>query len=509
VLDLGFSRSKVRFGPVERLVLRAVENLTSVWPAGALLIVLVEKVPRRSSAFAAMLSFEGIEGSVLFVDTSGNVLADPSVALKLNSTDLSEAARQSPEELRSRALAKTLRRRGVFRVSTSPRLEYSTLKFSSSPNELGALLAEFFAEKSVDVAIVDDEYASWLHDAVARSQSLVGRDLARYSLKDLDLESDERKLKTLRRNARAAVRDADEQICLLLPMVKNGERINHLFAKIARFAKRDLLVLSIFMSDVDSRISATPSMANRLSEGDTGSVASRVQIPTSTGDVDVHYFTRGDIRRVGQESWQVLMAKFFREDLEDGDPVWKPSAAGLWMLLNEGASTSNYEKTDHGVLMRMRLDEFDHGWLAASLVQLVLRERHWLTSEVLFVTPDDPSSISPIALKLREQFDVAIVQVPRADFSASSPTVTSEVRDKLLRYSSQRIVVADESAVTYKTMHGLRLAVSRAIGREPDLYVSILDLSRGEGEPPLNYMSMFQWTPLPRSDVRNQSAQEG
>lgn len=496
ILDLSFTRAQVRFGVIEQIILAAVRNVAPVWSAGARLVLLVERNPRPGDDFAEILTITEMNGATVFVDARGNLLGDAVTGWSDGAAArVAEVARPTPEQLRAAARARSLRRRGVFRVQTSSRLQYSAFKFSTDENALASLLAGYLQAESVGVVVYDHPGAPWLEHAVLSAATTLADHVACFSTDDLFESPEDRTPPDVAPVMRALMEAEDSRACIIVPMVKNGERLAELTAAIRRVGPADIRILAIFLSP--------PSASGiGLSSPTAGGWAASANIPINGVESDVDFLFDVELHRLRADDWQVRFATFLHEDHDDRSPDWTASRAGLWAMLNEYEASSGYDSTDHGVLMRMNLTDEDAGWLAASAVRAIQQQRGWAREELLIVVPDDATAIRQITLALQRREDVAVATVPRHVLEDPTSTLPDDLVTQLVRFRGLRVVIFDESSATYRTMSELQRVVFDVLEREADLRIVILDLPEHGIQRPEDLISVYGWRPfdrLPRS----------
>lgn len=485
LLDLLVEESATpRFGSVELLVRNAAEYLADVWPAGAQLIVLVTRVPDEEDDLGLLLLLPNLGQNIAFVDERENLLDS------LGSSQLGVVAQRAAlqeSELRAAAESRSLRRRGVFRVSTSSREEYAAHKYSADQDDLADLLTRYGRQHEVAAFLHDARGADWLAGAVdAAAIALRPRRVASYSTDDLNpsigLVGDVRDTHAL---LLQELLDPEARICLVVPMVKHGSRIRELTHRVAALGGQPPRVLSVF-ADYNGR----PTVDLGLTK-----TADSEKAPDNRGEFEA--FFDATLRRVGASDWRVRAALLLGEDVNDQRRWTRPSVVGLWSLLDEYEAQSRYLDPDHGVLKRMRLDDLDAFWLAEGVLRTIDAELHCDMSEVLILAPNDPTSVQSVARALRDRHRVTLELVPRDLIDVEEPVVPADLVETMRRYAHGKIVLFDESTIAFRTFEGLR-RVMWAADREPDLTVSILDLPIQTRVPPETHRSFYSWRPLER-----------
>ena len=482
VVDLMMDQSTLRFGAVEQIFYSAVEHFAEVWPKGCALIVLMTRVPDSDDDIAQVLSLEQMRDAVMFVDPSGRRLGhDPDYDERVT-----EAVTPTSAEVVARAADTALRRRGVFRVKTSPRQEFAAYKYSVEDVELAAVLEGYIEEGSFQVIILDSIAAHWLREAGAGAA--VGRTVALFHSSDHDAQGDTPEDKHLYQSLVDSVQESTHKICVVVPMIKNGERVNELLSNLRDLGRDDVQVLTVFLSDLPAD-----------AEKSTAVSGWATSVAVAQLDAPIHYLFDASLIRLQSTAWPVQMARLFHEDTDDTNPDWEFSRVGLWQMLDEHEALSGYDSGDNGVLMRMNLDRWDAGWLAASLVRKARKELERNPDEMLMVMPDEATAIRAVGDELKRQQSAAVLRVPRSVINNPS-AVPAEVATELRRYGKGSIVVVDESTATYATVAGLQQVVFTAVQRHPDLTIVALDLPETPTTPPAEskFVSLYGWRPSKR-----------
>jgi hypothetical protein len=223
--------------------------------------------------------------------------------------------------------------------------------------------------------------------------------------------------------------------------------------------------------------------------------SSTTTVGARSGDFDAFFDI--NLRRFGAADWRVKAAKALREDVEDARPWHAPSIVGLWSMLDEYQAESGYLSADHGVLKRMKLDALDSYWLAECVLRTIDHELHCDLSEVLILSPDDPTSVQSVAQALHERHKVAVEMVPRVLIDDEESEVPDDLESKMREYADGKIVIFDESTTAFRTIAGLTRMIWAA-DREPDLSISILDLPTHQVKPAKIHRSFYGWPPLER-----------
>lgn len=485
LLDLMLDHRLVRFGAIEQLVFSAAEKLEASWPLGASLVVLMNRVPDEDDDIAQIRHLIGFKDVVLFLDERGRRLGsiwDDGGRLER----VTEAAVATPAELISTARRRALRRRGVFRVATSPREHYAAYRYSVGDSELAAVLRGYFAANRIDVAIFESDIEVWLGVAV---QGAASADTAVFPVSDLAADGD--RSAEFNTALWEKLNDPDTRVCLVIPMLKNGERATALLKSLGR---DNVDVLTIFHGSVRrAEVTATP--------GDWAREAHSEAL-----DRPVRFIFDVKLKRLFPSHWQVQMARLFHEDtLDVAGRKWQPSRTGIWALLNAHRQQAEYRRRDHGVLMRMHLDDWDAGWLAASIMQLMRETLGKDEDEVLLVLPDDQdTAIAAIADALKTEQMTTVLRVPRKVIKSGGRDISNAIARELRRFSNGSIVLVDESTATYATLAGLNKVVERVISRAADLAVVVLDLPEGGAQPPEEFplVRIYGWRPSERRIYR-------
>jgi hypothetical protein len=170
-------------------------------------------------------------------------------------------------------------------------------------------------------------------------------------------------------------------------------------------------------------------------------------------------------------------------------------------MLDEHHSSAGYATGDNGVLMRMDLNRWDAGWLAASLVRKARKQLERNPDEMLLVMPDDTTAIHAVGEALKIQQGTAVLRVPRSVIDNPAAPPPAELSAQLRRYSKGSIVIVDESTATYATVMALSDVVFTAVQRQPDLSIVVLDLPE-TSTPPCTapkLVSLYGWRPSTRT----------
>ena len=485
LLDLMLDHRLVRFGAIEQIVYSAAEKLQESWPLGASLIVLMNRVPDEDDDIAQIRHLEGLRDAVLFLDEKGRRLGsiwDDGGRVER----VAEAVVASPAEVITTARRRALRRRGVFRVATSPREDYAAFRYSVGDSEMAAVLRGYFAANNVDVVVFESETEEWLGVAV---QGAASSTTSIFPVSDLVVGGD--RSAEFNDALSEKLKDPATRVCLVIPMLKNGERATALLAALGR---DDVDVLTIFHASVgEATVTRTA--------GDWAS-----EMHSAALDRPVRFIFSVKLKRLRPTHWQVQMARLFHEDIDDlAGRKWKPSRTGLWSLLHARRKQAGYRRRDHGVLMRMELDDWDAGWLAASIMQVMQDTLGMDDGEVLLVLPDDAdTAIAAIAEALKTEQMTTVLRVPRDVIASGGKTISNTAAAQIRRFSNGTIVLVDESAATYATLEGLDHVVQRVISRGADLSVVVLDLPEGSAKPPEAppLVSIYGWRPSERKTYR-------
>lgn len=493
VLDLMMDHTLVRYGAIEQLVYSAALKFAAHWPTESILVVLQNRVPHELDDIAQILYIEQLVDLVVFLDDKGGRLGQVEDAVHIEDR-ISTAAKNEPRDFLEVAHKRSLRRRGVFRVATSPREDYAAHKYSVEGSSLADVLRGYFVATGTTVALADSAPATWLYSAVHSAATPDDIATSAYRVSDLDEEDgegDERQAE-LQAEVLAALKDPDARVCLVVPMVKNGERARQLLELLDDLGPSRVQILSIFVSDLDG------AAVEHVADG----WGRKTDVPFAAQPL--HFLFDVTLDRLEADNWQVTMARLFREDLLDAEPEWTPSRTGLWAMLNERQAESGYTSGDHGVLMRMSLDRWDAGWLAASLIRKVRTQQEKSTEEMLLVMPDDEkTAIWAIGEALRTEQDAPVLRVPRELIHDESATIPPDLSDEIRRFRHATIILVDESTAHYGTLRGLARVVFKAAERKPDMSVVVLDLPEDGATAPTDMplLSLYGWRPSTRKPL--------
>lgn len=486
LVDLMMDQTQVRFGAIEQLFFGAAEQFETVWPERARLIVLISRVPEDGDDIAEILHLPGLKDRVAFLDENGGrfgaIWGDGTLTERV-----SEAVTVSASDVRDSAERTALRRRGVFRVATSSREAYAAHKYSVDDTELANVLRGYFEATGTDLVILDTATAPWLEEA-GHGASVGGSKV--YLASDLEPSGEEPEI---HEQLIARLTDPGISVILVVPMIRNAERAKNLLARLAELGQPDVQVLSIFFaSKLDTRL---PDVA-------AGGWASSAT--SSALGQDVHYLLDVELTRLRVTDWRVQMARFFGEEMDDKNAEWEFSRTGLWSLLDERGAESGYTQGDNGVLMRMTLDDWDAGWLAAALIRKARTHLGRDAGEMLMVMPDDSrTAIRAIGDALKRQQGTSVVRVPRTLIEDEDPQPDDELVKELAQFQNGSIVLVDESTATYATLRGLQRVVFAAMQRDADFSTVVLDLPEGQSSPPadLPFAPLYGWRPTTRKVV--------
>lgn len=489
IIDLMMDHTQVRFGTIEQLMFSAAQRFAENWPTGTRLVILMSRVPELDDDIAQIMNLPGLQDATVFIDDNGEQLGQIWGDVDL-ADRVSAAATAKPEDVRFSVAQTALRRRGVFKVRTSPRDDYAAHKYSVDDAELAEALRGYFDATGTTVVILDCAYAPWLEEAghAAAVGTAHGRRV--FFASDLVADPADPEQQSLHAELLENLADANTTVCVVVPLIKNGERVRQLRAALSATGRTDSNILAIFHAGDDD---------TRLPDPAAGGWASAAR--SDALSCDVHYLIEVTLRRLPHDHWQVKMAGFFNEDLLDEDPDWEFSRTGLWALLDEHHAESDYTRLDHGVLLRMKLDFWDARWLAASLIRQVRTTLGRDPGEMLLVMPDDAdTAVRYIGDALTLQQGTTVLRIPRAVIDDPTLPIPGDVSARLLLFRHGSIILVDESTATYATLRGMARVVQACIERGADQAVVVLDLPEDGATPPIAFplQSLFRWRPSRR-----------
>jgi hypothetical protein len=88
-----------------------------------------------------------------------------------------------------------------------------------------------------------------------------------------------------------------------------------------------------------------------------------------------------------------------------------------------------------------------------------------------------------------------VVAIPREVIERDLSQWDETTRQSLAEHRSQRIVIVDESTVTYGSLEKLANLVHLATKAEPKLKIVVLEISMSPQDRPDQFVSMIQWSP--------------
>lgn len=489
ILDVNFDRTAARYAVIDILLYQAMILLPDELIEGRRIVVLVEQLPARTDCLAMLADDVRFVRSIVVLDAAGRS-KDTSVDGWLAGTEVANMVRVDNRELREHVSALILRRRGVFATS---RPEYSTFLYSAAActDKLATLLSEYFADHDVSFVLFDADTEDWFEDAVKAACLQTERDIQAYAIEDLtSTANQDQKLATVRQNALREIRDPDNTFCVVMPMYKTGRRMTELRGLWEQQGRWDPLLLTI-MCD--------PPAGSTVTDHD---YYSSVRIGANGRSVEVDYFAKVEMELLRQGDWRVVAAELNGEVEEHIDSWVSPSQVGLWSMFVDYGAKKEYSvpksRSAIASFPQMReLNQWDSLWLAEAVIRCAQRTLGCARERILVVTPDERTAARRIAEAVEKILPVAVAKVKRAVLTGHQ-SLPEKVRQLIQANANLRIVLLDESTVTYTTFGQLDRVLHTTIGRVADLCAAVVELpsSETDTERPKNLVSLCRWQPL-------------
>jgi len=493
VLDLGFSMRRVRRGVIDKLLADTLKRLLDATTDTHRIAVIVGdlKVVKSQDDLGRVVDTHHRRDRVAVIPTDGT--SPRSASGWTLSDEVGELAEVTLDELRASFMQRLLRRRGVFQSTRHD--EY--LRFHYAPHPSNDLLSELVARKlselAPDAVLYDGSAPEWLSTAVLAAANIetitagtVG-DLTSKSTSKATLEAD------VWERLRSLVMTADTSMVLVVPLAKSGSALSASVAQIRTVHKGSLCVLAIL---VDYHFAPLPK----------GVAPPQSTIKEFGGErIEVHYIERVHQTLLASDHWQVLAARA-GNFVEDMSLDWlSPSPVGLWSLYREAGVDieSPVPKSSKRLPIRWfpqlsKMSDEDALWVGECLIRLAKAELGAAVEDLVFVLPDEPSGAEALARALKDRLDVTVLTVTREEIDRG--VGNEDLSLQLGRRGGNRIVVVDESTVTYSTLLKIDRLVRDAVNRSPDLAVVALELPIGDHPRPSYLRALHAWRPIVMAD---------
>ena len=133
--------------------------------------------------------------------------------------------------------------------------------------------------------------------------------------------------------------------------------------------------------------------------------------------------------------------------------------------------------------------------MAESILRLAEDHLNCVRSQLLVVVPEERTGIRGLSEAVEKRLAVAVAKIDRGVLEGEMPLPT-EIAALIRRYGGVKIVILDESTVTYSTLNKLDEIVRNAAYRYADLKASIVELPIAGSIRPNAMVSLIRWSPL-------------
>lgn len=482
VLDLDFPMVQIRRGRVDRLLADVLTSVAHHVTDEHRLVIVMTEQPASPDDIAGVL--RGPPYAAVSAVVSSNSEPPAVAATWVMSDQAIAACRTSSDDVKHQFAERLLRRRGVFRSNVSD--EYLAYHYSSLQGDgsLRALIEDYIAESPSDLVLFDKGLSPWLGEVVlsaaidaSLTAATVEEFLGRFE-KAGDRDSARR-----RKKLRELTGDPDTHVVVILPMVKSGRTATRVAGELRSAGLRYVRVLAIMIEE-------------RLSRG----APSPFHLDLGSAVIEVDYLVEVGQPSLDATDWRLEAAIAGRYVELPASDWTSPSPIGMWSLYAhvgvgpESPLPRSSERRAFRWLPKLRsMPDRDAVWMAECLVRLATSHLGTHSSEMVFLVPDEQSGARPLASALERRTDIAVIRFDRNDLNDRAND--SSRLDYLSRYAGYRIVVADESTVSYHTMRQFEALVKRALNRPPDLGVVMLDLGSRSDLRPSWLQSLHNWRP--------------
>ncbi len=374
-----------------------------------------------------------------------------------------------------------LRRRGVFYSHQRENGELLGFLYSSEacPDSMRFCLSSYLrgvsSERTKPVVVYDAPISAWLREPLEDEGLTQG--LPIYSLGDLhDPESD---------FAAAALGDlaAADLVVVIVAIAKSGNSLTRTLDRVGELSAAHVRCLAV---GLDPDLGSEGTLMRRMG-------TDYVELPVGAGGIQrVDFFLSVKQEVLDSSNWLRTAAEQ-SQTIEDPLDGWlTPSPLGMWSLFEElgigdepDELVPDYREPLCYFPQMQNLGADDALWLAESLVRLCVEWLETPREKLMFVLPDEESGSRQLGQALEGSLRIRSVRVPRSEFGSLSRDISPG------DFAGRRIVVADESSISYRTLTDLESWVSRNAARPADLLASLIDF--GDPTRPNTFAAVYRY----------------
>lgn len=494
IIDASFDATIPRaWVTADILVANAVLACRSEFRESTQIVILTETLPANEDEIAGLRHAADVSPHITFaglaipVDESA---PDPGLVAA------TESSRAEIDSLLISVRLRTLRERGVHSARSMggrPFYKYRYTTASQGHDALIQLIESYLAHHQPEFVVFDEGSAGdWFRSCLLSACDSCGvgvLDINSVAASEAGWSEGER---TSVANAKAAI-IGGRSIILAVPTFKTGVAIMDSFSRLGGRDVSNVRVMSIFLDcrDHDAPRSQCSCGIWSLGQGDV------------SGSPSVDYLIDAPIDTMASHDWEPICASVLNEVVSSGvsrRDIY--SRTGLLSLYHHYGA--DVERLPAGGRAAVRwfprlfeLDEWDAHWLAECLLRRIESMLNYpARSRIVVVMPDEATGARPIYDAVRLRMGISPIVIPRSVIDGQVELSAATRRDLRSWSLGARVLVLDESSVTYGTLRALGDIVQNVLHRCPDIFASIVDCSDNGSRPPQPYVSLDSWRPL-------------
>jgi hypothetical protein len=491
IIDIRYDTSSTRPGQID-IFLAAVFDTARRWvmPDHHIAVLVGRPLAHVDDLAKKLLSAE-FEGTLVVVDEDGGQFGQAQWEL---SDRFRELVKWTKSDYLDHLRSHVLRCRGVFSLPYRPdeRVAFRYLPIGAD-DALRALIEHSLRSLSRTAVVYEGWVDGWLNDVV-KAACLASTTLTAslddlYNINDVGPEVDA-EVANIRSLLSEHLASPGGSILLIVPLLRSGQTAVEAIQRLRQHFDGPVSVLTVF---IDQRWIGTNDVAKPLS------LAGGENVP-------VDYYLAVSQVTLPASDWRVRAAEAGGMVEEMRTPWTRPSLVGLWSLVAElGCAVEEPTPPGRAPIrwfpVLSRVNEMDALWLAECLLRCVHVELGVPRTNVVIVMPDEESGSRPIARALAEKLDVAVRLIPRSVIQGTG-TLPGHLQDAMSRSGGRKAVIADESAVTYRTINRLHELSATWLNQTPHLAVVALELTNGRVSRPSFLRSLYGWRPAVFESVK-------
>lgn len=447
------------------------------------ILLLVDSIPPETDELRQHLAPD-IEGGQIRIVAANGETVDSANSFAI-SAEILEGSKIGPEQYQGLLGRRIVRRRGVFEIIGTDQLVGYQYEGSNCGAPLRAAIQLYLDEITAQtggkgVLVYDSSRSDWTREyalgAAKRTSNVNAYGSDAFTDPNYDFADE----------CREKLAEA-KFVVLFSSLIRSGRSLDHLFRIVNESTDIGEFHFLSVMLDPGHRTLASSNPPGMKS----------VFLSIGGRNERVDFFQEVEQPTLPADNWLGMAAKSTGA-IEPLHEKMYPSAIGLWALFDEvGISREEPVPSGRAAIKLMprlsNVSDWDAHWLASELVRLAIEDVGAHKDDVLLALPEEASGSRAIAVAAQTRLEISVLPIPRKVIDGEE-VLNEELIRRLQRYSSRRVILADESTITYGTFESMEAILASFIGRPSDASVVCLDL----GDPlnparPENLRSLYAW----------------